>query len=131
MVVATTEESENAGLVECFDRGGLVKIKPQVAHMFIAMEDTFNHVVKAKTSVSSHVFIKACGEHDDILCGFYETAYDCEVEDRIKEQIIIKILDLYFKIRIHQKCRVYMDQVRFNTHQNKKQKALRKKLKTS
>ena len=41
-------ECENGGLVQSLDRGGLVKVKPQVSHMFIIMEDVFNETFQAQ-----------------------------------------------------------------------------------
>ena len=108
----STDATRGDTLTDVLDRGGLTRIKPQIEHMFVCMEEVFAELFTGKHNLAVSKFVSACCATDDILCGFYETIYTSEADDTIKEQIFKNILSLYFKIRVHQKCRVYMDLVR-------------------
>ena len=128
LLVSTDNEPRTSGLTDILDRGELIRLKPNVVEMFNSMEATFSTIFSDKINLSVSDFVLECCRNDNILCGYYERVYSSHATDNMKDQLLRNILQLYFKIRVHQRCRIYMDKVRYQKRMSKKAKSLRKNL---
>ena len=130
-LIDLSADNSSDSLTDILDRGGLIRLLPQVQAMFIEMEcvflELFSH--SGNTQVSVNKYRNECMNRDVILCGYYETTYASLTHNTVKMQILNKILSLYFRIRAYHKCRVYMEKYHQKKQIARKQKSLRKTLK--
>jgi hypothetical protein len=75
------------------------------------MEDIFR-MHFSLTGSTTTAFVAHCLNSDVIKTSFFEMTYDCESEDDEKTVILTEICTLFHKIRIHHKCRTFMDAYR-------------------
>lgn len=138
LLVCSKKDTVQNQMTLQLDRGGLTYIKPGVAKLFFEAETTFQDMVGGKDelkvkSICVSNFLQRCLSNQIITSSFYEAVNECN--NTVKEDIIGEILDtiliLFFKIRIHHKLKVVMDSIRKQENKSKKEKSLRKKLKTS
>ena len=132
-LVSSKEESNDAetSLTNVLDRGGLVRLVPQVQALFLELENLFLNLFSDTrlTCLSSEMYTKECLKSDIVLCGFYESTYKSTSSDTVKFHLLRGILALYFRIRAYHKCRSYMDHYCYTKCISRKQKAFRKTLK--
>ena len=122
-----SKEDVHSKMTHTLDRGGLVYLKPEITQMFWLLEYLFCQASKG-TTFSKNDYLKVCCSNNEVLCAYFETVYEAEGTDELKEELLGSLVSLYFKIRIYQKCRVFMDQIRAQKQMAKKQKGLRKTL---
>ncbi|XP_076447573.1 uncharacterized protein LOC143284615 [Babylonia areolata] len=123
-------------MTKLLDRGGLTYVKPNISEMFCTVEVVFRQLAGTGNDVkevSVNSFVAACLESTDVTERYYDTLYQCgqSLSTKIAGDVLIHILDLFFRIRIHHKMKIMMDKVRYELNLKKKQKGLRKTLKTS
>jgi len=78
---------------------------------------------------SSESYINDCLEKGVLTDVFFSTCYESLANEQDKEWILRNLIGLFFRIRIHHKCKTYMDTYRYKKQQTKKQKGVRKNLK--
>ena len=122
-----SKEDVHSKLTRTLDRGGLIYLKPKISEMFWLLECLFCQASK-NTKFSKYDYLTICCSNNEVLCAYFETLYEVEGTDELKEELLGSLVSLYFKIRIYQKCRVFMDQIRAQKQMAKKQKGLRKTL---
>ena len=132
-LVSSRDESDYAetSLTNVLDRGGLVRLVPQIQAMFLEMENLFLHLFSDThlTSLSLEMYSEERRKSDAVLCAFYESTYKSTTSDTIKFHLLRSIFSLYFRIRAYHKCRSYMDHYCYAKCISRKQKAFRKTLK--
>ena len=101
-------------LTDVLDRGGLIRLVPQIQAMFVEMECIFRQLFSSVNDVqlSAEKFRDECTNNDLILCGYYETTYASVANETTKLQIFNNVISLYFRIRAYHKCRTFMNQYR-------------------
>lgn len=119
---------ESQSLTATHDRDGLTYVSTAVTTLLTHMEDIFR-MHFSLTGSTTTAFVAHCLNSDVITTSFFEMTYDCESEDDEKTVILTEICKLFHKIRIHHKCRTFMDAYRAEKCLFKKQKGLRKNLK--
>lgn len=62
---------------------------------------------------------------------FHDITHNCDEQEEDRQYILDEVLVLFFKIRIHHKCKRMMEEHRSKRNISGKQKGLRKALKTS
>ena len=122
-----SKEDVHSKMTHTLDRGGLVYLKPKITEMFWLLECLFCQASKG-TTFSKYDYMKVCCSNNEVLCNYFETVYEAEGPDELKEELLGSLICLYFKIRIYQRCRVFMDKIRGQKQMAKKQKGLRKTL---
>lgn len=90
------------------------------------MNDTV--LKKGQTGSFRDDFISVCCQDAYVLSAFNNITAECEVDDNCKECVLLSVLHLYFKIRVHHECKMKMEQHRSSTTVSAK--GLRKGLKT-
>lgn len=121
----------NKSLTQLFDRGGLIKIKPNATQIFLGLEETFRHLYDGnltETTKYEVFFEKAC-ELEKVSVCYFDEVYGVNASEATKEQVLQSLAKLYFKVRIHHKCKAYMDTHKKLQQKSKKEKGLRKTLK--
>ena len=129
-------EMSETDMTAMLDRGGLTYIKPEVATVFYSAEVMFRKLAGTGSvvkEVNDKDFVKVCVGNDNITSCFFEALNDCEmtIPTEVMESILVKILQLFFKIRIHHKMTTIMDKILLEENKAKKEKSLRKRLKKS
>ena len=78
-LVSSRDESDDAesSLTNILDRGGLVRLVPQIQAMFLEMENLFLNLFSDdhSTCMSLEMYTKVCLESDIVLGAFYESTY--------------------------------------------------------
>ena len=110
------DESQAMSMTNILDRGGLIYLKPNVKQMFIWLESVFrnmfaDHGMKA---LSFEMYMEQCLSDGTVMASFYENVYASWADEAKKELILRIIVQLYFKIRAHHKCKKLMDEHRVN-----------------
>ena len=125
-----TETSTSATLTQLFDRGGLSYIRESVLSVLELLEIRFRTQVASSQSTRRQ-FVRDSLEDRVLSSKFYNICYGGQAEDKTKEQVLQEFIKLFFKIRIHNKCKFFMDEYRNKHHLQSKKKSLRKNLKTT
>ena len=122
-----SQEKDTKSLTAVHDRGGLTYVKKT----FTTFLEFAEHQFRSSSKFSTESFLHACRHNSALTSAFYDMIEDCEDEegDIQKHNVLEKILILFFKIRVHHKCRRMMDEHRAEQKISKKQKGLRKTLK--
>ncbi|KAK7481947.1 hypothetical protein BaRGS_00026855 [Batillaria attramentaria] len=124
-----SQEGSSASLTSLLDRGGLTYVKPGVIQCMEMMEMEFR---RHGNNVSAREkFMGACMNNQDLTSTFYSCTYKCLATEEEREDIFENMLRLFFKIRIHHQCKVFMDKYRAKNQLSSKQKGIRKQLKMS
>ncbi|XP_055889512.1 uncharacterized protein LOC129926915 [Biomphalaria glabrata] len=138
LVCQSQEETVENQMTFLLDRGGLTYIKSKVANLLYEAETTFQDMVGAKDqlklrNISVSDFLQKCLDNQLITSAFYGLINDGNkiVNDEIMGEILDTIIILFFKIRMHHKLKVLMDSIRKQENKSRKEKSLRKKLKSS
>jgi hypothetical protein len=123
-----TTSPESDTLTAAISRGKLINLTAQGKSLFKEMEQVFRDVVPASpSSVPKAIFINACCENQVIQDCFHTSAEFSESREA-RQNVLSCIISLFFKIRIHHRCRIFMENVRGKTKTSTKERALRAKL---
>ena len=87
------------------------------------MENTFPQL-KPDQVISGKLFLHQWYNNKGIIVCFYELCYNSQAEDDDKEFVFSEVLKLFYKIRIHHICRIFMENYRNKQNLTKKQKSL-------
>lgn len=126
----TCESESEAGMTTLLTRGGLTHVKPEIAEMFYITESMFLQLAGSGSEFRqislTHFVSSALGNRSVTSC-----LDQClsEQESSVKEALLVKVLELYFKIRIHHKIKCLMDKINLDEKTAKKAKGLQKTLK--
>ena len=113
---------ESSGLIAAMDRGGLVKPTPDFVSLIKEMEVVFREM--PDKSVDRQVFHSALTK-TLISTNFLEYVSIVDTTAESKEQFYINIINLFFVIRAHQKCRYLVNRNVRENKKSRKTKALR------
>lgn len=126
----TDSEPEHSTLLAAKSHGKLTNITSEAKCMFTEMEQVFREIVAPSArnpSVNEASYHKACQCNQVIQDCFHSSTHDKE-DSKSKETALIKIISLYFKVRVHHKCKLHVDRIRARNRTSSKDKALRSKL---
>lgn len=116
-------------LTAVLDRGGLIKLKSNVIPVFLSLESVFRQCFNGQMhKLSSDLYFSKCCQSDSVNTFLYEQLYKIDATEQNKENILCRIINTYFKIRAHHKCKKFMEKHRLATKTSSKQKGLRKGL---
>lgn len=123
---------ENDTLLYAKSRGKLTNITCDARAMFVELEqvyrDTFPSITDPVSKESQYV--EACVNNIIIQSCFFNATYDIDTDNSQKETVFSKIIQFYFKIRVHHRCKIILDAVRARTKGSSKERSLRAKLAT-
>lgn len=125
---SSTAGSTQHPMTQVLDRGGLTKPSSNICQMFVNLESIFRSCFNEAHTLSSEMYFSKCLTSDCVSVCLYEEMYKINASENIKENILSGILKLYFKIRAHHKCRVYLNRHQMLTKASRKKKSLRKGL---
>ena len=96
--------------------------------MFVEMEQVFRDTFPKSTSnINLTDYVDACCDNSVIQDCFFSATYSVENCSE-KDKVFLNNVKLYFKIRVHHKCKTIIDVVRAKTKVSSKNKAQRSKL---
>lgn len=110
-------------LTSLYDRGGLTYVRNEVVTCLVRSEENFRLYCNADRFLATSISDKL------ITSEFYKCTYNSLATEKAKEDILQRLLKQFFKIRIHHKCKRYMDKYRLESKLSSKQKGIRKELK--
>ena len=126
MFVSDTEP-EPQTLVAAKSRGRLINLNKDGKVMFESFENMFRSLFPTSVfNVSMEKYIESCLS-DEIVQDCFHNATDSSISG-FKDKVLLDMICLFFKVRVHQKCRVIVDNVRGKQKASSKEKALRSKL---
>lgn len=130
---ATNTTANARTLTAVLDRGGLTKLNGNTCQMFLTLEHTFRSLFgdESKVNASFATYFDKCCQQETVSSCFYDLLCRTDSTDSLKEKILKDIIHLYFKVRMHHKCKIIMDSYRRKTKTTKKSKGIRKQLNTS
>lgn len=122
------EAPEEGTLVNVKSRGRLTNITKDTESMFVELEQVFRDIFPhSDKSVSEMQYKDVCYKNQVIQDCFFNSVHSVESTSD-KEKIFSKILHLFFKIRVHHKCKIIIDKVRSKSKVSSKDRSLRAKL---
>lgn len=102
------ENDDDSRLTTALNRGGLIFLKETPKEFFVLLEKRIRSFFQMSTTGTSSNMIQnytdMCCQDREILAAFTEMT-ELEVGDRSKEIVLVSILHLFFKIRVHHECR--------------------------
>ena len=91
----------------CLTEGGLKYIKHSVVGLLELLEVNFRSKFSSGQLCSSGQFVKDCLDDRVLVTGFCYICYGVQADEENKESVLEGILKLFFKIRIHNRCKVF------------------------
>ena len=119
-----TQTSTSATLTQLFDREGLSYIRESVLSVLELLEIRFRTQVASSQSTRRQ-FVRDSLEDRVLSSKFYNICYGGQAEEKTKEEVLQEFIKLFFKIRIHNKCKFFMDEYR-NKHRLQSKKKSQK-----
>ena len=116
-------------LLDAKSYGGLTNISADAKILFLQLELLFrqsNYIIHFQASVKD--YLKSVFEDDVVQNCFFMTTYSLDHPSQNLEFCLSEITKLYYKIRIHAKCKHLVEDVRNKKQISRKEKALRTKL---
>ena len=110
--------------------GRLSYIKHSVVGLLCLLEVNFRSKLSCGQCYSGQ-FVKDCLNDRALVTTFYQICYDMQTDEESEESVFEGMLKLFFKIRIHNRCKIFMDEYRNKKQVPQKQKSLRMNLKKS
>lgn len=108
-------------------RGKLTALTKDGQCIFIELEQIFCTLFPPTvTRADVETYTGACIENDIIQNCFHNSTHHLDTIS--KDRILKNIIALYFKVRVHQKCKVLVEKMRSRKRASKQEKALRSKL---
>ncbi|XP_055896729.1 uncharacterized protein LOC129928112 isoform X2 [Biomphalaria glabrata] len=131
LVENDSEKSESCSLTNVLNRGSLIHIRSDLSTFFVKIESIFRIIFPnpVESFFSLESFIKRCLDTNDIVKCFFDSCNHSLAEHSEKMFILKLILKLFFKIRVHRKCKLFLEKYRKQKQISSKEKGLRKKLK--
>jgi hypothetical protein len=124
----SASEPEETSLLAAKSRGKLTNITNDAKKMFIELEQVFRDIFPTFTENMSYPdYMKACCDNTVIQDCFYSGSYSVSNSD-VKDKVLLDVIKLYFKIRVHHRCRTVIEAVRAKSKISSKDKSLRSKL---
>ena len=124
-----SEEAPKQGtLLHAKSRGKLTNLTADSKCLFVEMEQLFRDTFPTTAAtINAADFQVACYKNQVIQDCFFSSVSELD-NTSSKEKVISKIIQLYFKIRIHHNCKIILDSVRSKNKKSNKDRALRAKL---
>lgn len=118
-------------LTKTLNRGGLVFLKTSAQHFFQLLEVEVKracNTVHGKAHLKLTEFVEECAADETLTSAFHSATYIACNEEQ-KEFIFAKIVQLYYKIRVHHECKLFMERLKCKASTVVQKKGLRKTLK--
>ena len=122
------EEPNPKTLVAAKSRGRLINLNKDGQSLFLELECIFRDLYSlfiANVSVSEYT--EKCISNDIVQNCFHSATHSME-NVKFKDSVLSGIIKLFFKIRVHHKCRCIVEKLRNKKLDSKKEKSLRTKL---
>ena len=95
--------------------------------IFLALEEIFrNQYPENVTNMEQSNFTEKCLNNHSIQNCFH-SATDHVMSDK-KKKVLLDIISLFFKVRVHHKCKIIIENIRRKKVDSQKQKSLHSKL---
>ena len=124
----STSEPCPSTLLAAKSRGRLNNLTGNGKCIFVALEEMFRvqYPQTVSTKIDQTNFLEKCLKNR-VVQNCYHSATDPVTSDK-KEKVLLDLILLYFKVRVHQQCKTIMENVRRKKVDSKNQKSLRSKL---
>ncbi len=108
--------------------GQLTKLTQEEECMFFELEQVFRDICSVSVPhMNINQYKAQCLGNEVIQNCFYSSSYHLE-HSAAKDIVLSGIISLYFKVRVHHKCRTIVDRLRAKRKVSSKDRALRSKL---
>ena len=126
--LVSDEVPEEGTLLHAKSRGKLTNLTSDSKGLFVELEQVFRDTFPTVTAkIDAADYETACYKNQVIQDCFFSSASELD-NVSVKDKVLSKIIQLYFKIRIHHKCKIILDSIRAKTKMSNKDRALRAKL---
>lgn len=119
---------EEGTLLDSKSRGKLTNVTKDTKTMFVEMEQVFRDIFPhTDKGVSEIQYKDVCYKNQVIQDCYFSSVHSIDsISD--KEKVLSDILHLFFKIRVHHKCKIIIDAIRSKAKVSSKDRSLRAKL---
>lgn len=123
----SSEEPSPKTLLIAKTRGRLLNLNRDGQVMFETFEHIFRSLFPSSVvEVSVKKYVEVCSADNVVQDCFHNSTHGTTFDG--KDQVLSAMINLFFKVRVHQKCKVILDTVRHRHRSSSKEKALRSKL---
>ena len=125
--VISSAEPEQETLLAAKSRGRLTNLTRDGQCIFEQLEQIFCTIFPPTVvRVDVAEYADACLKNEIVQSCFHNATSNLDIDE--KENVLLNIISLYFKVRVSQKCKVIIEKVRNKRRASKQEKALRSKL---
>lgn len=119
-------------LTGTLDRGGLVYLKPSAISFFSLVEEKFRDLCSGanESQYTENHFEHSCSQDENLTSKFLDIVQTGDSVTSAGEAVFSSSVKTYFRVRVHHECRKFMDAYRHRQSLSKREKSLRKTLKT-
>ena len=122
------EAPEEGTLLHAKSRGKLTNMTSDSKGMFVELEQVFRDTFPCTTAkVNAADYKAACYKNKVIQDCYFSSVFALD-NISVKDKVLSDIIQLYFTIRIHHKCKIILDSVRAKSKTSSKDRSLRAKL---
>lgn len=114
-------------LIGAKTRGLLTSLNKDARCLFVELERIFRATFTSNTSNINFTTYKVACYNQSIVQDCFHNATGHTNND-CRDQVLSDIIFFYFKVRIHHKCKVYVEKIRAEKSTSQKERALRSKL---
>ena len=123
----SSSEPEPGTLLAVRSRGGLINLTQDGKSLFVELEQVFRELFPPLTlNIALSQFSRAVLSNQVVQDCFHNSTAGIDCSH--KENVVSDIVALYFKVRVHHKCKTIIEKVRSKKRDATKEKALRSKL---
>lgn len=122
------EQPEPKTLLAAKSRGRLTNLTKDGQCLFAELETVFRRLFPSTViTLEIEKYREACFQNDVIQDCFHNATGTLNI-DTETESVLNAFINLYFKVRAHHKCKVFVENVRSKKKSSQKEKSLRSKL---
>ena len=126
--LASDKAPEEGTLLHAKSCGKLTNMTSDSKGMFVELEQVFRDTFPCATAkVTAAEYKTACYKNKVIQDCYFSSVFKVD-NVSVKDKVLSDIIQLYFTIRIHHKCKIIIDSVYAKTKVSSKDRALRAKL---
>ena len=126
--LVTDHAPEEGTLLQAKSRGKLTNMTSDAKGMFVELEQVFRDTFPYTTAKVNAADYKAACYKNKVIQDCYFSAVFAFDNVTLKDKVLSDIIQLYFTIRIHHKCKIILDSVRAKSKVSSKDRALCAKL---
>lgn len=125
--IISSDDPDSHTLLAVKSRGGLLNLTTDGKALFAELEHIFRELFPPQTVHLSVSKYSGAVTANCVVQDCYHNS-SASVDSSQKDKVLMDIIALYFKVRVHHKCKLIVEKVRNKKRDATKEKALRSKL---